>query len=341
MTHSTDYRDRHRRSRRRDQRVFMYVLRSIVTTAALVAIAFAFDLPEKTRDKLRAPAPEPSVVRRESAAEAKQQPPAEEPSETQATIREERAPVQPNLTFDRQSAGPSARELATRPESPVRSPVPASNTEPIDSAQEYEDLGRRVRLSLDKKLLRIPLVELAPDEESKGRVRVIALRKLEEKTELVPKGGIVGSDVELQILFPDYPRARLLVRMDKIGQRNFLIVEPQMALWAEKPMPFTLDRIKHEAHKTKRSAEEFFATLATNKTELPRLVNWLNTAQNIPLAEHKRGKARVQELQVLINQMESRVEQMNQAVEQMTALERLAQVLHEQAELQFVVTDSR
>lgn len=102
-----------------------------------------------------------------------------------------------------------------------------------------------------------------------------------------------------------------------------------------------MDKIKHEAHKTKRSAEEFFATLATNKTELPRLVNWLNTAQNIPLAEHKRGKARVQELQVLINQMESRVEQMNQAVEQMTALERLAQVLHEQAELQFVVTDSR
>ena len=321
MSFSSDYRDRRRRNRRQELRWIIYTFRSIVTTAALVAIAFAFDVPGKIRERLRPRVPEAVAARSESAAAAKEQP---------------RARPQREIPAEPQQAEPEAV-----PERPLHPPAPPAEVEPIDQAADGdENVERLVKLKLDKKLMRIPLAELTAGESPIGRVRVIALLKLKEKVELAPADGLVGTDADLQILFPEYPRARILVRTDKIGQRIFLVLEPQMALWADKPMSYTLTKIKGEAFKTRRAADEFFASLAANKAELLRLTNWLNTARNIPLGDFNQGKFRVKELDGLIKQMEDRVEQIKQGVQQVNALERLARVLHDRAVLQFEVADS-
>ncbi|MCH8841290.1 MAG: hypothetical protein IH831_11595 [Planctomycetes bacterium] len=330
MSFSSDYRDRQRRSRRREQRLVIYAIRSIVTTAALVAIAFAFDVPEKIREKLRKPAPETVVAHNEPTAEARKQPPVEESPNALANSRRQR-------TFTRQNVA-----VEHKPAGPPHPPAPPAEIEPIDQATDGdENVGRRVKLKLDKKLMRILLPELIVGENLVGRVRVIALRKLEEKVELAPADGLVATDDDLQILFPEYPRARILVRTDKIGQGIFLVVEPQMALWADKPMPYTLKKIKSEAFKTRRAADEFFASLAAAEAEFHRLENWLNTARNIPLDDFNEGKFRLKELDVLVKQMKGRVEKVNQGVQQINALEQLARLLHDRAILQFAVADSQ
>ncbi len=322
MSFSSDYHDRQRRNRRRELRWIIYTFRSIVTTAALVAIAFAFDVPGKIRERLRPRVPEAVVARNEPATEAREQPPVEETSNATTKSRGERTSVRQDVAVEDQ-------------------PVEDQPVEPIDQAADGdENVERLVKLKLEKKLMRIPLAELTAGENPVGQVRVIALRKLEEKVELAPADGLVGTDADLQILFPEYPRARILVRTDKIGQRIFLVVEPQMALWADKPMSYTLTKIKGEAFKTRRAADEFFASLAANKAELLRLTNWLNTARNIPLDDFNRGKFRVKELEDLIKHMEDRVEQIKQGVQQVNALELLARELHDRAVLQFEVADS-
>ena len=336
MSFSSDYRDRQRRNRRQEQRLVIYAIRSIVTTAALVAIAFVFDVPEKIRERLRPRVPEAVAARSESATEAREQPPVDERWDSSAISGRRRAPLPRDIPTEPQQAEPAAA-----PERPSHPLAPPAEIEPIDHATDGdENIGRRVKLKLDKQLMKILLPELIAGENLVGRVRVIALRKLEEKVELAPADGLVGTDAELQILFPEYPRARILVRTDKIGQRIFLVVEPQMALWADKPMSYTLTKIKGEAFKTRRAADEFFASLAANKAELLRLTNWLNTARNIPLDDFNQGKFRVKELDDLIKQMEGRVEQIKQGVQQVNALERLARVLHDRAVLQFEVADS-
>jgi hypothetical protein len=321
MSFSSDYRDRRRRTRRREQRLVFRAIRSLVATTALVVIAFAFDVPEMIREKLRGPEPETVAARRESAAEAREQP---------------RTLLQRDIPVELQEVEPAAA-----PEKPSHLQAPPAEVEPIDQATYGdENVELRVKLKLDKKLMRISLAELTAGESLIGRVRVIALLKLEEKFKLVPADGLVGADDDLQILFSEYPRARFLVRTDKIGQHIFLILEPQMALWADKPMSYTLTKIKGEAFKTRRAADEFFASLAANKAELARLNNWLGAARNIPLDDFNRGKFRVKELEDLIKQMEGRVEQVHQGVQQVNALERLARALHDRAVLQVEVADS-
>lgn len=341
MSYGSDYRDRRRRNRRSDQRLVIYAIRSIVTTAALVAIAFAFDVPEKIREKLRPRAPEKVVARSESAAEASERPPAGEPTGTSASPRRRPAPLRPDVEVESRSTGQTKSELAVSPERPSRPSASPAEVEPIDRAVDKDEhIGQRVKLKLDKRRMNIPLAELSAGDTYAKRVRVIALRKLEEKFELAPTDGWVTTDADLQILFPDHPRARILIRTVKSGKRMSLVVEPQMALWADQPMPYTLKKIKSEAFKTRRAAEEFLASLDANRAELPWLKNQLGTARNIPLDEFHRGKRREKELENLIKQMEGRVDEVTQGVQEVDALEGLAKVLHGQATLQFQVTDS-
>ena len=74
MSYGSDYRDRQNRSRRREQRLVINAIRSVVTTAALVAIAFAFDVPQKIREKLMPREPEQLAERSESTPRPEQQP---------------------------------------------------------------------------------------------------------------------------------------------------------------------------------------------------------------------------------------------------------------------------
>ncbi len=332
MSFGSEYRDRRRKNRRRDLRLVIYTIRSIVATASLVAIAFAFDLPEKIREKLRKPSPQATsqreVARNASAIEARKPPVAKES-------------IEPPDNFPRErNSGQHEVAVEHRPVALPPAPVATVEAQPIEKlAVRDEEIGRHVKLRLDRKLMKIPLEELAVGETLVGRVRVIALRGLKEKFELMPEDGLVGADADLQILFPEYSQARILVRTDKIGHRIFLIVEPQMALWADEPMPYTVNKIKSEAYKTRRAADEFFVSLAANKAELPKLVNWLNAARNIPLADFNRGKLRVKKLEGIIKQMEGRVDEVSQGVQQVNALEQLALALHNQAVLQFEVVD--
>jgi hypothetical protein len=198
-------------------------------------------------------------------------------------------------------------------------------------------MGQYLVLQLDKKQMKIPIAELPDAQQAPPRVRVVDLRGVEEEVQLVPTDGVVGA--ELQLLFPGHPRARILVRTDKSGDRLLLVVEPQMALWAEQPMPFTLKRIKSEAHQKRRAGDEFFATLAADKANRTALENWLNNARGIPLDAYKRGKARYEALESSVHQREGQVETVRKDVQEIDALEHLAGQLHAQAKLWFEVVD--
>ncbi len=342
MSYGSDYRDRQRRTRRREQRLVFRAIRSLVATAALIAIAFAFDVPEKIREKLRPRAPEAVAARDESAVEARERAPVDLSSDAAGISSRRHPPLPRDFSNEHQQTVPGENELAESPENPSHDAALSTEVERnSQTTKEDEYTGRRVKLELDKKQMKILLPELVAGENRVDLVRVIGLRNLKEKFELKPASGLVGANSELQILFPEYPRARFLVRTDKIGQRIFLVVEPQMALWADQPMPYTLNKIKSEAFKTRRAADEFFSSLAATQAELPRLKNWLETARNIPLDDFKKGTFRVKELESLIPRLEGRVEEVEQGVQQVNALEGFVRVLHNRTELQFVVADSR
>ena len=198
---------------------------------------------------------------------------------------------------------------ATLPPSPEKlSALPASppEQEQVDQADSQEKLqGRGVKLELAKKPMRIALDKVRVGDELDRRVRVISLTDLNEQVELKPADGWVGKDAAVQVRFPKHPRARLLVRIDKIGQRVFLIVEPQMNLWADKPMPFTLTKTKGEAFQARREGDEFFASLAANKEEAAAIDRWLKAPGGKVLAEKNRAKHRAAQLKELIGQMGS------------------------------------
>jgi hypothetical protein len=345
MSYSSDLNERRRRSRRQDTRLLIYALRSLVATAALVAIAFAFDVPETIRASLWGPPPEASA-QRPTGNPAPSRPPSQKREIVKLAAEEDA----PNPFDDPPRRHPVSKEgfdlgnkptalsgkdeviIPGRPRQPVLEPRGKSPAAP--AVDEDERFGQFFVLKLDKKRMRIPLAEAPAEGKPKPRVRVIALRKVEAQVELQPSDGKVG-DGDLQIMFPEFPRARILIRVDKLGQRIFLIVEPQLALWADQPMPYMLNRIKSEAHKTRRAAEEFFAQLAAAEEERASLEAWIKPGTGIkPLANVQRANNRLAALKAIIDQMKGHADAVKQGVEQVDELEKLADLLHDHAELQ-------
>ena len=351
MSYSSDLKERRRRKRRQDARLLIYSLRSLVATAALVAIAFAFDVPEKIRARLWPPevaaheprdVPEPPHPRAESRKR-------ELESQTSDTDNFEpfddplRRPAATEEGFARGNdlPAPMGKDEIVIPGRAQQPAVEPTAKPPTTAQVEEEDpRGQLVVLKLDEKLMRIPLLDASEEADSKPRVRVIALRESEAKTELQPTDGVVGDD-PVQIVFPDLPRVRILVRVDQIGQRIFLLVEPLMALWADQPMPYTLKKVKSEAHKTRQAADEFFFQLAAAEQEKATLEAWVKPGTGIKaLADVQRANKRIAVLNVLIEQMNGQIDEVRQGVEQVAELERLAGLLHGKAELQFETVEA-
>jgi len=331
MSYGSDYRDRQRRSRRREQRLVFNVVRSIVVTAALVAIAFAFDVPKKIRQKL-VPADPVAVAERDNPV---------------PQLSAQRSVEESLDALDRseQKSEPQLSDAAAEIEqvkvtdAPPHSPSPTALERNVQPAVADQYAGRRVRLRLDKKQVKISLTELDSKDQLEERVRIIALRNIDEKVELSPKDGIVAGDSELQILFPEYPRVRILINTERIGNRVFLMVEPQMASRMGVPMPYTLSKIKSEAFKVRREARDLINLQTQENAELPRLTNLLNSAR-LPLADYKQGKLRLGILKDNVKQREGQIKEVSQSVEQANAIEKLAGVMHRRAELCFEVLDN-
>jgi hypothetical protein len=351
MSYSSELQERRRRNRRQNTRLLIYVVRSLLTTAALVAIAFAFDVPERIRAKLWGPPHEAAALQPTENSTTRRPPVQRQTAEAPATVVEP-----PDRINDLPRRSSTPKEQIALQSKPTTSPgkdevviphrprpaVLAPNGKPpvVPEADKDESIGQYSVLKLVKKQMRIPIVEAPAEGNSTPRVRVIALREVEAKVELQPADGIVGDD-ELQIVFPDCPRARILVRVDKIGQRIFLVIEPQMALWADQPMPYTLKKIKSEAHKTRQAAEEFFVRLAAAEEEKASLEAWIQPGTGIkPLADVQRANKRIAVLKALIEQMNGQVEAVKLGVEQVDELQRLADLLHDQAKLQFETVDA-
>lgn len=353
MSYSSELDERRRRKRRQDARLVIYALRSVVATAALVAIAFAFDLPEKIRARLWGPPPrvatqEPRVGRtsprppiqtqeqeaERPALETKVLDPFDDPPRRQSA-------TESGFALENNPVAPAGKDEVVIPGRPGKTVLGPGDDSPVaPKVDEEEPIGQLVELKLDKRQLRIPLADVTDKGDPKLRVRVIALREIEAKVELQPTDGMVD-DEQLQILFPDCPRARILIRVDKIGQRIFLVVEPQMALWADQPMPYTLKKIKSEAHKTRQAADEFFIQLAAAEEEKAALEAWIKPGTGIKaLADVQRANKRIAVLNALIEKMSSQIDEVKQGVEQVDALERLADLLDGEAKLQFETIDA-
>ncbi len=109
-----------------------------------------------------------------------------------------------------------------------------------------------------------------------------------------------------------------------------------MALWADQPMPYTLNKIESEAHKARRAAEEFFAQLAAAEQEKASLEAWIKPGTgNKPLADIQRANNRIAALKALLERMKGQAGAVKQSVEQVDELLRLADLLHDHAEFQF------
>ncbi len=215
MSYSSDLDERRRRNRRQDARLLIYALRSLVATAALVAIAFAFDVPETIRAKLWGPPPEASV-QQPTRNSALPRPPlqkreivelaAEEGSPNPFDDPPRRQPIsKEKVALERKPANPPGKDevlIPGRPRQAVLAPIERSPAAP--AVDEDERFGQYFVQKLDKKRMKIPLAEASSAGNSKPRVRVIALREVEPQVELEPIEGTVGDD-ELQILFPEFP----------------------------------------------------------------------------------------------------------------------------------------
>lgn len=336
MPDHADYKDRWQRNRRQDTRLIFYALRSLLTTAALVAIAFAFDVPAKLRAKFWGIPAASQVVVVDPAAS---NPPRPQPA---PPAKEPAADPFPD---------PPRRKLVTPPESPSTFAAPAGDTIVV-----HDRSAAKKRPQLDKPPRPEPVVEPPPEhwvtldlakrvakvplDESVGgsRMRIVGLRDTDAQTELKPPDGLLVDQVE--IIFPEVPRARILVRTDKIGARLALEIEPQMALWAEDPMPMVLKKVQSEAHRSRVSAAEFNRQLVLDKQRHKELELWLNNARGVPLDDYKRGKYEHQWLTTSIKERDAQVDAMAQAVAEMEALETLVLSLHGKAKLCFELVDS-
>lgn len=338
MSYGSDFHERRRRRRQQDTRLLVYAVRSIVTTAALVAIAFAFDVPEKLRARFFAP--QPNAVARLSQPQSVPQEPDPLPPPVQGNGQD---PQPRNPAMPPQSAQKPIPEIEPPPpQQPNNAPpekLPANPAPqqalpaPIRKQPEHETLA----LDLSKKQSRIRLV--TPDDKVPPRVRVNGLGNVKAKYKLVPPDGMVGDGLE--VLFPAHPRARLLVHIDKVGERFFLILEPQMALRADKPVPMTLKDVKRVAFRTRRDAQDFFTTLAAAKDEKAALEAWIKPGTGIkPLAGVRQAKNRINELTILIERMDAQRETVKNSVEELDLLEQIANSLHGQGELHFAPVDS-
>lgn len=346
MIHGSDYDERRRRHRRQDTRLLIYALRSIVTTAALVAIAFAFDVPAKIRARLfpLPPATVAHIPREDNAPqnrgreEVEETPKAEFPDELPGDPPRRRSEPQPHPAQGLPLPEHQPSDKVVVPRRPPRPELPRDDHQRAPNPRPVEPDSLFIVLDLDRRLMKHPLADAPADRRQSPKLRILGLKSAEAKSEIEPADGVVAD--ELQVLFPEHSRARILVRTEKSGDRLLLVIEPQMALWAEQPMPFTVKKIKGEAHKARRAADEFVASLAADKQRKTALLDWLKNGRGIPLDQFKQGKLQYQELEKSIKLRESQVETVQQGAAEVGALEQLASSLHDQAELHFELVDS-
>jgi len=292
----------------------------------MIAVAVTFDLPGRLRDKwfpkdletveqahkqqTNAPSPKRSLE------QLTERVPVDEPSEPARDM----PPIEAKKNYPSQADEKSQKAL-----------IDKKIQEPVN--------WELMLLDLTKKTQVVPLIEY----ESKGVkypiVRIIALKNIEEAYQLSSQDGLIEKGGELSISFTSIPNARLRFSLDRMGARIVLRIEAQMKLWAKKPMPFTIKKIKTEAFRTRRRADQFFVTLSALRSEKTSLEAWLNAPVAKSLQARGEAKLRVTVIGNNIKQMEGQSEAVKNEVQIVNGLEKLSQQLHKTAQLQFLVVD--
>lgn len=341
MSIADEYRDRGRRQRRDNIRWVAYLIRVVLSSAVILVISIALDVPDKVRQKVAAwrqgeqvppqvsePEPQrPRPVQKTDVRQEKKQP------DRSIAARQRQRDVR--LRTPEQTADP---EPARQPEDALQNPFPPVTARPQERSLETlldpaasidENAGQMVSLDLSKNTTKVPLDELFPGAALNPHIKLLALRDVTLHYELDPSDGIVHAQRTVNIQFPELPNVRIQVAVVRTGNRRFLSFSPQLAQGLDKPLPLTLSKARRIGLQTRRTMATMDSQLAQAKQEKESLQTWLQSRVGKTLQARGNARTRVTVLSKQIPKMETALEAGKKELELIVAMEKLVNQLHD------------
>ncbi len=345
MSTYSDLQNRRRRQRRKQASWIFFFIRNFLSMALLVGGAIWLDVPEKFQEKLadwrhlpRNPVVDNPVVDIASPVTHLQTARSDDrPAKEHAYKKSLRQP-QPN---EKQPL----KRLAVDPVMADSLPVSNRNVQSIlnqDVRDEKDDpvVGSEdflhVEIEFSKKLMNYKL-EIDPEANLDDQVvRIQSLRGVDIRYEIVPASGIVSRQQPIDVLFNEYPNARLHVTLKKIGSIVRLQIAPQMNLGTGNPFPLTHKRLKSITHKTRQNADQIFAQLSAARGEKQSLEVWIASPTLKSLKARGEARARVVQLEkIVLPQLEMASKDTPRDIDLLLKLDQLIKQLDNRAVLTF------
>lgn len=227
----------------------------------------------------------------------------------------------------------------------VTEPVPSIDDEDECSNDVYsteatvEDRAATHTVTLDLSKRDMYLV---PEESQRAdyetEIQVLQLQHVSADYSIKPTDGALTESEPVQILFPNHPRVRILVSLERSAAHASRIkVSPQVDVDRKIPAAFTETLVKKLRANTVELGENVSNQLAAAMKEKQELETWIEAPVLKSLEARGQARTRVMKLEQVIPVLQQRIASVESQLNNIEQLRQLGEQLHQVAEVQFRV----
>jgi len=200
---------------------------------------------------------------------------------------------------------------------------------------KHEASEKFILIDLSKKHAIVPLQDFFPPDAEDPCVKILGLRQEGLRYDIVPPDGIVTENSVVELSFPDFPSAKLLIALKISNKKPILRISPELAFGSNKQIPFTMNQIQLLGVKANKRYSRLNAELASAKRKKQQIETWLAAPLLKPLQTRGAAQTQVMMLAQQIPEMEAIVRAARENVRFLLSCREFARQLDKKAELRW------